>query len=220
MDDQEVLETYQLKDHEDYEKWKKLAKFIIAKLVEPDVKYNPVYTLSHLMVWARGQLLFVVPEHYVREKYVTGMLESGGGGCNEYAKIFRALVFGLGYKSRLVNLKTEDMSAGHMCVEVRIDNYGSLDNFGANGWVFFDPTYVCVYMIGKKFLSLLDLYCNPEIMDIQSNKAFSNRTDDFFRQYITENIAVIIEGRTTVRIGTLGFKEFKRRFYDECIEPE
>lgn len=217
---QEILETYQIKDQEEYERLKQLAESVLAKLVEPAVKYNPVYILSHLMVWTRCQLLFVLPEHYVRQKYISDMLAIGSGGCNEFAKIFRALVFSLGYKSRLVNFKTADRSAGHMCVEVRIDNYGTLDNFGINGWVLFDPTYVCVFMKGKRFLSLLDLYCNPEIMDIQSNKAFSNRTDDFFRQYLTENIAVIIKGRTTVRLGELGLKEFKRRFYDECIEPE
>lgn len=94
-------------------------------------------------------------EYLPIEDTIEGILKYRTGNCGTYSFLFRELAEALGFKARLVILKSKDKTQGHYTAEVLIDNK----------WVFFDPMYLnspSSYS-NEKFYSAYDIVENPSL---------------------------------------------------------
>ena len=128
-----------------------------------------VRALFRLMVYTHSVIMF--PRHFdpdlgqytmesgeerslLIEHTVEGILKYRTGNCGTYSFLFRKFAEALGFKARLVILKSRDRSIGHYTAEVLVDKQ----------WIFFDAMYLnCPFSSTKQFYSAYDIIENPSL---------------------------------------------------------
>ncbi len=140
-------------------------------------------------------------EYLPLEDTIEGILKYRTGNCGTYSLLFRKLAEALGFKARLIILKSKDKTQGHYTAEVLVDNK----------WIFFDPMYInCPFSSTKEFYSAYDIVENPLLYI--NNLMFKGITKNTWLK-IWEGIQI-----NKINSFDISKKEFMKKFYGKNNE--